>query len=140
MMKVSVHLSFNGTCEEAFATYTRVLDGTPAYSMRYRESPMANQVPPDWQDKLYHATIEVGGITILGGDHLPKEEPQGFSLVINPATPDDARRVFDALADGGVIQMPLDETFWSPAFGVVVDRFGVPWTINCELAAAPAAG
>jgi PhnB protein len=138
-MKVSVHLSFNGTCDEAFATYTRILNGTLVYSMRYRDSPQASQVPPDWQEKVYHATIEVGGITILGGDHLlPKEQPQGFSLVVHPATPDDARRVFDALAEGGVVQMPLDETFWSAAFGVLVDRFGVPWTINCE--AAPSAG
>lgn len=131
-MKISVHLSFTGTCEEAFTTYTRVLDGSIVYSLRYRDSPMASQAPAGWEDKLYHATIEVGGITILGGDHLSKEAPQGFSLVVNPATPADARRVFEALADGGVIQMPLDETFWSRAFGVVVDRFGVPWTINCE--------
>lgn len=139
-MKTSVHLSFNGTCEEAFATYTRVLNGTLVYSMRYRDSPMANQMSPDWQDKVYHATIEIGGVTILGGDHLQKEEPQGFSLVVHPATPDEARRVFDSLAEGGVVQMPLDETFWSAAFGVLVDRFGVPWTINCEEAAAAAVG
>ena len=139
-MKVSVHLSFNGTCEEAFATYTRILNGTPVYALRYRDSPATNQVPEGWQDKLYHATIEVGGVTILGGDHLPKEPPQGFSLVLNPPTPEEAHRVFEALAEGGVVQMPLDETFWSAAFGVLVDRFGVPWTINCEAAAAPAAG
>jgi len=137
-MKISVHLSFNGTCEEAFETYARALNGTRVYALRYRDSPAANQAPPGWEDKLYHATIEVGGITILGGDHLSKEQPQGFSLVVHPSTPGEARRVFDALADRGVVQMPLDETFWSPAFGVVVDRFGVPWTINCEGAPASA--
>jgi PhnB protein len=137
-MKISVLLSFNGTCEEAFAKYTSILNGTLVYSLRYRDSPASNQVPEEWQDKLYHATIQVGGVTILGGDHLPKEVPQGFSLVVNPATPEEARQVFEALAEGGVVQMPLDETFWSPAFGVVVNRFGVPWTINCE-GAAPGA-
>ena len=131
-MTISVHLFFDGTCEEAFATYTRVFTGTPVYSLRYRDSPMANQAPAGWEDKLYHATIQVGGITIAGGDHLRKEEPQGFSLIVNPATPDEARRVFDALADRGAVQMPIQETFWSRAFGVLVDRFGVPWTINCE--------
>jgi PhnB protein len=136
-MTISVLLSFNGTCEEAFATYARILNGTVVYSLRYRDSPASNQVPEEWQDKLYHATIQVGGVTMLGGDHLPKEVPQGFSLVVNPATPEEARQVFDALAEGGVVQMSLNETFWSPAFGVVVDRFGVPWTINCE-GAAPA--
>ena len=139
-MKTSVHLTFNGTCGEAFATYTRVLNGTLVYSLRYRDSPASNQVPEEWQDKLYHATIEIGGVTILGGDHLAKEVPQGFSLVVHPATPEEAHRVFDALAEGGVIQMPMAETFWSSAFGVVVDRFGVPWMINCELAAAPSVG
>ena len=132
-MKVSVQLSFDGTCEEAFATYARVLGGTISYSLRYRDSPMAAQVPADWQDKLYHATMTIGELTLMGGDHhqVP-EEPQGFMLTVHPSTADDAQRVFDALAEGGTVKMPLQETFWSAAFAVVTDRFGIPWSINCE--------
>ena len=133
-MKISVHLSFNGTCEEAFALYARVLNGTVLYSLRYRDAPIEDPVPADWQDKLYHATLTIGDITVVGGDPLPADyrAPYGFSLVVNPDTADDARRIFEALAVGGVVQMPIQQTFWSSAFGVVTDRFGVAWMINCE--------
>jgi PhnB protein len=134
-MKVSVHLSFNGTCEEAFATYARVLNGTVVYSLRYRDSPMAADVSAAWGDKLYHATMTIDSLTLMGGDHEKDHQaPQGFMLVVNPATPEEAHRLFDALAEGGAVQTPIQETFWSPAFGVVTDRFGVPWSINCESA------
>ena len=135
-MKISVHLSFNGDCAEAFATYANVFNGTIVFQMKYRESPMAAQVPADWQDKLYHATMTIGSLTLMAGDHHNKvpEEPQGFMLTVHPPTPEDAHRVFDALADGGTVKMPIQETHWSAAFGVVTDRFGIPWSINCEVA------
>jgi PhnB protein len=117
-MKVSVHLSFNGTCEEAFATYTRLLNGTMLYSLSYRDSPMSSQGAGDWQDKLYHATIEIGGVTVLGGDHLRRyHAPQAFPWS-SIRYSGDARGIFDGLADAGTVQMPLQATFWSAAFGV----------------------
>ena len=133
-MKTSVHLSFNGTCEEAFSTYARVLHGTVAYLLHYRDSPAAGQAPPDWQGKVYHATMHIGELTLMGGDPLFPDyhAAQGFSLVVNPDTREEAREAFEALANGGVVQMPLQQTHWSAAFGVVTDRFGIPWTINCE--------
>lgn len=133
-MKTSVHLTFLGTCEEAFSTYARLLEGTVVYSLRYGDSPAANQVPADWQDKLYHSTLTLADLTLSGGDVLAinYRALEGVSLIVNPDSPEDAHRIFDGLANGGVVEMPLQEVFWSPAFGVLRDRFGVPWMINCE--------
>jgi PhnB protein len=132
-MKISVHVGFAGDCEAAFATYARVLGGTVTHSLRYRDSPMANHVSAEWGDKLYHATMTIGDLTLMGGDHETGYQiPEGFMLVLNPSTIEEAHRVFDALAEGGTVQMPIQETFWSPAFGVAVDRFGMKWSINCE--------
>src|SRR3954466_10502116 len=111
-MKISVHLSFSGTCEEAFALYARVLNGTVLYSLRYRDAPIEDPVPADWQDQLYNATLTIGDLTVGGGAPLPPgyPAPSGFSLVVNPDTADDARRIFEALAGGGVVQMPIQQT------------------------------
>jgi PhnB protein len=135
-MKISVHLSFNGDCAEAFAEYARLFNGTILFQMKYRDSPMASDAPDGWGDKLYHATMTIGSLTLMGGDHQKYYQPRGFMVVVNPSTPEEAHRIFDALADGGEIQMSMQETFWSPAFGVVTDRFGVPWSINYEPVAA----
>lgn len=133
-MDISPHLTFDGDCEEAFAAYARLLGGTVTFSLRYRDSPMAGDVPPEWADKVVHATLSVGGATLMGSDARPDEfEPmQGFAIVLGVPDPEAARRTFDALADCGTVRLPLAETFWSAAFGVVTDRFGVTWEINCE--------
>ena len=132
-MKISVHLSFSGNCAEAFAGYARTFNGAVVFQMKYGESPMADEVPADWQDKLYHATMTIGDLTLMGGDHqIDYQAPKGFMLTVNPPTPDDAHRLFDALVQAGTVQMAIQETFWSPAFGMVIDRFGIPWSINCE--------
>ena len=138
-MKVSVHLSFNGQCAEAFAAYSRIFDGTVTFQMTYAESPQADAVPADWRDKVYHATMLIGDLRLMGVDQQTDYQTrQGFVMTVNPDTPDDARRIFDALGEGGTVQMEMQETFWSPAFGMVTDRFGIPWAVNCEVAAAQA--
>jgi len=142
-MKISVHLLFSGQCAEAFAAYARIFNGAIVFQMKYRDSPMAAQVPADWQDQVYHATLTIGGITILGGDVQPADHRalstdnpmQGVALVVNPGGRDEAQRIFEALSSDGVVKMPLQETFWAAAFGVVVDRYGVEWSINCDAAA-----
>jgi PhnB protein len=139
-MKISLQLSFNGQCAEAFADYARIFNGTIVFQMKYRDSPAAAEVPATWQDKLYHATLTIAGITVLGSDVLPADHRAisldsplvGAALVVNPDGRDEADRIFAALAAEGVVKMPLQETFWAAAFGVVVDRFGVEWSINCE--------
>ena len=107
---------------------------------RYAGSPMADQVPADWQDKVMHASITVGGLVLMGGDVAPDryEEPKGFSLSLQISNTDDAERMFQDLSQDGRIVLPLEKTFWAARFGMVVDRFGIPWLINCEEPGQPA--
>ena len=97
---------------------------------------MASDVPPDWGDKVMHGSIVIGEIEIAGADAAPPgyEHPAGFHILLGVGDVADAERVFQALSDGGRVSMQLQETFWAVRFGVVTDRFGVPWSINCEAA------
>jgi PhnB protein len=134
-MRASVNLTFDGGCAEAFALYARLLGATITFALRYADSPMAAEVPASWGDKIAHATLTLAdGSRIYGSDAAPGryEAPRGFAMTADPATADEARAVFEALADGGRVDMPIQQTFWAAAFGLLVDRFGIPWAINCE--------
>ena len=132
-MQLSTHLSFNGQCGEAFRLYEKVLGARIQMTMTYGESPMADMVPQDWRDKILHTTLALGDHTIMGADAPPGhfEPPQGFSVAIHIDDPQEAERVYQALAEEGQALMPLQETFWAVRFGMLVDRFGIPWMINC---------
>ena len=133
---ISVHLTFAGRCEEAFRFYERTLGGTRLFLMRWRDSPAAGDVPADFGDKVVHATLTLGDAQLAGAD-VPAagyQRPCGFYVLFSAATRADAERIFAAFADGGEVQMPLAQTFWSPAFGVVVDRYGTPWEITVTAA------
>jgi PhnB protein len=136
-MQLNPHLTFNGQCEAAFKFYQECLGGRIQTMMTYGESPMADQVPSEWRDKIIHATLIVGETTLMGGDSPSDryEEPRGFSISININDPAEAERIFHALAENGTVTMPLQQTFWTVRFGMLVDRFGVPWMVNCERAA-----
>jgi len=140
-MKLNPHISlgFNGQCEAAFKLYEQCLNGTIAYMLTWGNSPAAADAPPGWDAKIYHATLKIGDTAIAGGDVLPDryEPPKGFQILLNMDDPVAAERVFQALAEKGTIAMPLQETFWASRFGVLVDQFGIPWSINCERAVAP---
>ena len=140
-MQVNPYLSFDGQCERAFAFYEQCLGGRCGAIFRYGGSPMAGQVPEDWQDKVMHGSITVGGLVLMGGDVAPGgyEEPKGFSLSLQISNTAEAERIFTDLAQDGKVVLPLEQTFWAARFGMVVDRFGIPWLINCE-GAEPAAG
>ena len=131
-MEWSVHLVFAGNCEEAFRFYERVLGGKIVGMLAYSASPAAAEVPAEWREKIVHATVLIGGKQLSGADVVPEQyvAPQGFFLLIDAAGAAEAERTFAALAEGGAVRMPLQKTFWSPAFGVVVDRYGVPWEIE----------
>jgi len=133
-MDITPHLAFDGTCEEAFAFYAATLGGTLQTLLRYRQTPIAANVPAGFADKIIHATLRVGAATLMGNDVTPGDyvRPQGVAVALGMSDLAAARRTFDALAAGGVITLPLAETFWALAFGAVVDRFGVTWEINCE--------
>jgi PhnB protein len=132
-MQASLHLTFNGQCEAAFTFYEQMLGGKLGPMLRYGDSPAASDVPSEWRDKIVHGSITVGGVTLAGADVRPEQykKPQGFFVLLNIADVTEATRMFESLAQNGVIHMPMQKTFWSPGFGVVVDSFGVPWEISC---------
>jgi len=135
-MQLSTHVSFNGQCAEAFKFYQKLFGGTIQTMMTYGESPMADHTQPEWRDKIMHTSLLIGETSLMGADAPPDyfEKPSGFAVAIHVKTPEEADRVFNALAENGKITMPIQQTFWSARFGMLVDRFGIPWMINCEQA------
>lgn len=133
-MKLTPYLSFDGQCEAAFRFYEKCLDGKIAFMMTFGESPMADQAPPEWSKKILHVTLTVGDQVLQGSDAFPGayQKPQGISVTIALTSVADAERIFQALAEEGEVQMPIQETFWALRFGVLTDQFGTPWLINCE--------
>ena len=133
-MQVNPYLSFNGKCEAAFKFYEQVLGGQLGDIFRYAGTALAHQVPSDWADKVMHGSVMIGGQLLMGGDVAPDryEAPTGFSLSIQIKDAAEAERIFGELRQGGRAVMPLEKTFWAERFGMVVDRFGIPWMINCE--------
>lgn len=132
-MQVAPYLSFNGQCEAAFRLYEQCLGGKVGELFRYAGSPMADQVPADWQDKIMHGSVTIGDQTIMGADMAEQFEPiKGVSLSIQLKDTAEAERIFLELARDGRVVIPLEKTFWAERFGMLVDRFGVPWSINCE--------
>ena len=133
-MQIITELSFDGRCEEAFRFYERTLGGKIVSLFLYANSPMAGDVPPDWQGKVMHATLEIGGSVFTGNDPHPAgyQRPKGIQMMINLEDPAEADRIFQALSDGGTVTVPMQKTFWALRFGAIIDRFGIPWSINCE--------
>ena len=133
-MNVNPYVSFDGRCAEAFKFYEETLGGKIVFMSTWGESPMKDDFPPEAQKKVMHATLQLGDYVIMGadppGEHYHK--PEGISISINIKEKAEAERVFNALAAGGKIQMPFQETFWAPGFGMCTDRFGIPWMVSCE--------
>lgn len=132
-MQLNPHLTFNGQCEAAFRFYEKCLGGKIVVMMTWGESPMADQAPLASRGKIIHATLAFNGHRLTGGDVFPEsyEKPQGFSVFLNITTGEEAERIFNALAQNGTVQVPLQQTFWAQRFGMLVDQFGTPWLINC---------
>jgi PhnB protein len=133
-MQLNPYLNFNGQCEAAFKFYEQCLGGKIEAMFTHENTPMADKVPPEWRKKIMHARLAVGDQAFMGSDAPPEhyEEPKGFSVTISTTDPAEAERIFHALAEGGTVRMPIQQTFWAARFGMLVDRFGIPWMINCE--------
>jgi PhnB protein len=133
-MQVNPYLSFEGQCEAAFRFYAQCLGGQVGALFRYAGSPLADQFPTDWQDKVMHGNLTLGGLALMGADVTAEqyEAPKGFSLSIQLKDTTEAERIFRELSEGGSVVMALEKTFWAERFGIVVDRFGIQWLINCE--------
>lgn len=133
-MPIEPYLFFEGRCEEALDYYTRAVGAKVTSLMRYSESPApppAGKLPPGSEQKVMHAGFRIGDAALMASDGFCSGKPDfgGFSLCLTLADAAEAGRIFAGLADGGQVQMPLSETFYSPCFGMVVDRFGVPWMV-----------
>ena len=138
-MKVESYLMFEGRCEEALDFYRRALGAQVTMLMRYKDNPepAAGQGcsegggPGPTPEMVMHASFTVGETQLMASDGMGsgKASFQGISLALSPADEAEARRLFDALAEGGQVQMPLAKTFFSKAFGMVADRFGVSWMV-----------
>ena len=133
-MQVQPYLFFDGRCEQAVDFYRKSLGAEVTMLMRFKESPEPHppgMVPPGWEDKVMHASFRVGESMVMASDGCAQGQPgfQSFSLSLTAANDAEAERLFAALADGGKVQMPLAKTFFSSRFGMVADRFGVPWMV-----------
>ncbi|HZQ53816.1 MAG TPA: VOC family protein [Bryobacteraceae bacterium] len=137
MAQLNPYLNFNGQCEAAFKFYEQCFGGKDLMLMKFGESPMAGDTPPEWRDKIMHAHLNIGQSALLGSDAPPDrfQKPQGFYVSYSLNDPAEAERVFKTLSENGQVQMPLQQTFWAVRFGMVADRFGIQWMINCEKAA-----
>src|SRR5262245_60840739 len=137
-MNITSHLNFNGECKEAFDFYAKVLGGKILTSMTWGEMPgdACDQFPPETKKLIMHTALQVDNYVIMGADSPPGryEQPQGISVAIGVRDKAEAERVFNALSDGGKVTMAFQQTFWSPGFGMCVDRFGIPWMVNTEQA------
>lgn len=135
-MHLNPYLNFNGDCAAAFRFYEQSFGGT-LMMQTHGDTPMKDHVPADWQDRIIHARLTFGDNVLMGSDSPPENyaPPQGMYVSIQVAARGEGARLFDVLAQGGRVTMPFEETFWSPGFGMLVDRFGTPWMVNCQPAA-----
>ena|SRR5258706_3309928 len=132
-MQIQPYLFFEGRCEEAIRFYEKALGAKVEMLMRYKESPEPPRAdhPPIPGDKVMHASLRIGEATVMASDGFASGKPafQGFSLSLDAKDEAHAKRLFGALSEGGEVRQPLVKTFFSPAFGMVADRFGVGWMV-----------
>lgn len=132
-MKIEPYLFFDGRAEEAIEFYKKAIGAKVPALMRFKDNPdnAGCPPPPGSENKIMHANLQIGDsiVMVSDGECQGKMKFDGFSLALNAANPDEVNRLFNALADGGQVIMPVAKTFFSPAFGMVQDRFGVTWMV-----------
>lgn len=133
-MYLNPYLFFDGNCEAAFTLYAQALRGEIEMLMRYGDAP-GGDGNPAIRDRVIHVSLKFGEQRLMGSDACPPQHPytrpQGLSVCVNVDSAAEAKRIFGALAEGGQVQVSLDKTFFAEAWGMLVDRFGVPWMVNC---------
>ena len=129
-MSFDPYLFFSGNCREAFTRYQQIFGGE-LFMMPMKDAPSDDPVPPEMADVIIHAALNVNGNLLMASDDPTGNDgpKSGVSVSYSAADPGDAKRVFDELSDGGEVTQALQETFFSPAFGMCVDRFGIPWMV-----------
>ena len=134
MNKLEIYLFFDGTCAEAIRFYEGALGGT-ARIVRVRDTPEAAKLPADAQDRLMHARLDAGSVSLMASDWMddkPFPGMHGFSNCLTAPSAAEAQSLFDKLSAGGKVTAPFGKTFWSDGFGMLVDRFGTPWMVMSE--------
>jgi PhnB protein len=134
MQQVQAYLFFDGRCEEAIEFYKKALGAEVKMLMRFKDSPEPPQpgmVPPGSENKVMHSCLRIGETEVMASDgHCQGRATfEGFSLSLTASNDGEAERLFKSLSDGGQVRMPLTKTFFSSKFGMLADRFGVPWMI-----------
>ena len=132
-MQVNPYIHFGGNCEEALNFYVKAIGARIDVIMHVEGSPAQEQLPPEMASKVLHAQFTIDGEVVMASDAPPQhfEKPQGFSVALQIEDPAEGEKAFHALAEGGTVKMPFGVTFWSKGFGMCVDRFGIPWMVNC---------
>jgi PhnB protein len=130
-MQVQPYLSFEGRCEEAINFYKTAVGAKVIMMMRFKEAPDQSMMTPGTEDKVLHAALQMGDSTVLASDGqcMGKAVFQGITLSLTASNDAEAKRLFDALANGGNVQMPLAKTFFASSFGILADKFGVGWMV-----------
>jgi PhnB protein len=133
-MNLNPYLHFSGNCKEAFEFYQKVLGAKPLMMMTFGDAPPSANHDPAMAKKIIHARIQIGDTLLMGSDAPPERfhKPQGFTVNVSCDKAEEADRVFGALAAGGQTTMPIQKTFWAERFGMLVDKYGIPWMVNCE--------
>jgi len=130
-MQVQPYLSFEGRCEEAIEFYKKAVGAQVQALMRWKDAPDKSMCTPENAERVMHSSIRIGDSTVMMSDGRGSMKPEfkGVSLSLIPSGVAEAQKAFKALSEGGQIQMPMDKTFFSPAFGMVADKFGVSWMV-----------
>jgi PhnB protein len=130
-MQFIPYLDFDGQCREAFDFYATVFNGNITFRMTYGESPTASEMPAATHSRIMHSQLESAGGILMGADGPPHKESNRGCVHLPVDTPAEAERIFNALVAGGEVQMALQETFWAKRFGMLTDRYGKAWMVNC---------
>jgi len=133
-MELSTYLTFNGDCAAAFRFYEELLGGRIEMMQTHGESPIKDQVAAGWHDKVLHARLVLDKQALMGSDAPPGHyaAPQGIHVSLALSDVTRGERIFNSLAEGGTVSMAFQKTFWAAGFGMVTDRFGIPWMVNVE--------
>ena len=136
MATINAYLNFRGNTEEAFNFYKSVFGGEFTILQRFKDVPDSG-MPPEDQDKLMHVSLPIGGNVLMGTDAVGLQGKDylagnNFQLSVAVDSKEEAEKIFNGLASGGDIKMPLQETFWAPAFGMLNDKFGIQWMVNYD--------
>lgn len=131
---IAAYLTFNGNTEQAFNFYRSVLGGSITNIQRFADTPHAAQMSDSDKKKIMHISLETDQGTIMGNDHNdfmgPYQPGNNFSMSVHPGSEQEAKKIFDGLAEGGNIIMPIDKVFWGAYFGMLIDQFGIKWLVN----------